>query len=460
MKLFPHQQDALNATEGQNRVAYYLDMGLGKTFVGAEKAVRMASKVNLVVCQKSKVQDWIDHFVDHYELSEKAMIYDLTAWKKDDWEAFRQDPEFKSDWHDADKYVLVINYDLIWRRKQILNLKDFTLILDESSLIQNQGSKRTKFILRLNPTNVILLSGTPTGGKYENLWSQLHLLGWDISEKVYNAHYVNWKKLKVFDPTMGCSRIRKIVDKENPYRNVERLKQKMRDHGAVFMKTEEVFDLPNQNFIQINVPTTKEYRKFKKDHLITIDTVNLCEFKDDSDFYGKDTTPRIELVGDSILSYRLYQRQLCTAYNPNKLDAFKDLLDSTQDRLIVFYSFNCELEALQKICENRDRPVSMVNGSVKDLNAYEQESNSVTLVQYQAGAMGLNLQKANKIVYFSLTEESELFEQSKKRIHRIGQEKPCFYYILICQNSIEDQEILPTLNIRKERTDDLFEEST
>jgi len=101
----------------------------------------------------------------------------------------------------------------------------------------------------------------------------------------------------------------------------------------------------------------------------------------------------------------------------------------------------------------------MVNGSIKDLAAYEQESNSVTLVQYQAGAMGLNLQKANKIVYFSLTEESELFEQSKKRIHRIGQEKPCFYYILICQNSIEDTEILPTLNIRKERTDDLFEEN-
>ena len=94
---------------------------------------------------------------------------------------------------------------------------------------------------------------------------------------------------------------------------------------------------------------------------------------------------------------------------------------------------------------------------VKDLTAYETESYSVTLVQYQAGAMGLNLQKSNKIVYFSLTEESELFEQSKKRIHRIGQEKPCFYYLLICKNSIEDLEILPTLNVRKELTDDLFE---
>jgi len=443
MKLFPHQQDALNVTEGRNRVAYYLDMGLGKTFVGAEKAFRMGSRVNLVVCQKSKVQDWLDHFAENYAMNHCWVIYDLTKEKELKW--------FMD--NDVDQIVGVINYDLIWRRKQIKNLKDFTLILDESSLIQNQGTNRTDFILQLNPINVVLLSGTPTGGKYENLWSQLHLLGWNISEKVYNSHYVNWKKINV------SQTVHKVVDKENPYRNVERLKQKMRDHGAVFMKTEEVFDLPEQNFIEINVPTTKEYRKFKKDRLITINTVNLCEFKDDSDFYGKDITPRIEFVGDSILSYRLYQRQLCTAYNPNKLDAFKDILDSTQDRLIVFYNFNCELEALQKICKNRDRPYSMVNGSIKDLAAYEQESNSVTLVQYQAGAMGLNLQKANKIVYFSLTEESELFEQSKKRIHRIGQEKPCFYYILICQNSIEDTEILPTLNIRKERTDDLFEEN-
>ena len=425
IKLFPHQEAALKATEGMNRVAYYLDMGLGKTFLGAEKAVRMGSNIILVVCQKSKVQDWADHFRTYYP---KFPVHDLTTWKADyflDEERLITSPLL------AGRRVYIINYDLIWRRKSILNMKGFTLILDESSLIQNQKSNRCKFILKMNAANVILLSGTPTGGKYENLWSQLHLLGWDISEKVYNTQYVNWKKI------FAGGMIHKIVDKHDPYKNVERLKQKMREHGSVFMKTEDVFDLPEQNFIQINVPTTKEYRKFKKDHLVTVDG--------------------IEFVGDSILSYRLYQRQLCTAYNPNKVQAFRDLLESTQDRLIVFYQFNCELIELQAVCNDLSRSYSLVNGSVKDLTAYEEESNSVTLVQYQAGAMGLNLQKANKIVYFGLTEEAELFEQSKKRVHRIGQSKPCFYFILICQNSIEDTEILPTLNIRKEYTDNLFE---
>lgn len=420
MKLFPHQEAALKSTDGQNRVAYYLDMGLGKTFLGAEKAVRMGTKSILVVCQKSKVQDWIDHFKTHYD----KQVFNLTVPSElDTFHGLSIGRRFTC--------IGVINYDLIWRRKLLLQLKNFTLILDESSLIQNQKSNRCKFILKMNPANVILLSGTPTGGKYENLWSQLHLLGWNISENVYNAQYVNWKKINV------GGFVHKVVDKNDPYKNVERLKQKMREHGAVFMKTEEVFDLPEQNFIQIKVPTTKEYRKFKKERLVTMDG--------------------IEFVGDSILSYRLYQRQLCTAHNPNKIQAFRDLLESTQDRLVVFYQFTSEFVELQAACNDLERPYSVVNGFVKNLSNYENESNSVTLVQYQAGAMGLNLQKANKIVYFGLTEEAELFEQSKKRIHRIGQDKPCFYYMLICQNSIEDQEILPTLNIRKEYTDELFQ---
>ena len=72
--------------------------------------------------------------------------------------------------------------------------------------------------------------------------------------------------------------------------------------------------------------------------------------------------------------------------------------------------------------------------------------------------MGLNLQKANKIIYFSLTQSSDLYEQSKKRIHRIGQNQTCFYYLLLCKNSIEDKGILPRLMMRKDFDDELFRE--
>ena len=426
MELFKHQQEALEQTKDLNRVAYYLDMGLGKTFVGAEKAMSLNKDI-LIVCQKSKIADWKEHFFKYY--IDKMKCDESGAWCYDLTSNTGMDMFLHSRYRIR---IGVINYELAWRRQtELLNLHDFTLMLDESSLIQNQGAKQSKFILKLNPDNVILLSGTPTAGKYENLWSQIHLLGWKISEDVYNRQYVNWTKID-----MGGF-VHKIVDKENPYKNVSRLKSKLREHGAVFMKTEECFDLPEQTFIKQFVPASKEYWKFMKDCIITIDDK--------------------ELVGDTTLTKRLYARQLCGQYSEYKLQAFRELVESTQDRLIVFYNFTAEYLAMVQIAEELGRPQSIVNGQQKQLLNYEQYDNSITFIQYQAGAMGLNLQKANKIIYFTLTDKSELYEQSKKRIHRIGQEQPCFYYILMCKGSVEEA-VLQTLEMRKDFTDELFNE--
>lgn len=426
ISFFPHQQGALEETRNKNKVAYYLDMGLGKTFVGAEKMMRLGSKINLVICQKSKIDDWIEHFDSNYP---DDLILDLTD-KKEGLAPFIDictDSIILKCCQNR-QIVGVINYDLVFRRPELAKLKDFTLMLDESSLIQNENSKRSKFILKkLHPENVILLSGTPTGGKYERLWSQLSLLGWKINKKLFYNQYVDFH----YDNKEGFPIM--VID---GYKNVDRLKQKMRDHGCVFMKTEEVIDLPEQIHQTIKVPTTREYRKFRKDSIVTVDD--------------------IELVGDTSLTKMLYERQLCGQYNKEKMKAFEDLLESTSDRLIVFYNFNDELEALWKIAMDNERPVSIVNGSNKNLDSYESYDNSVTFIQYQAGAMGLNLQKANKIIYYTPPLSSELFEQSKKRIHRVGQDRTCFYYYLTCKASIEEK-IYRTLAMRKDYTDALFE---
>nr|DAH91005.1 MAG TPA: Chromatin remodeling complex ATPase [Caudoviricetes sp.] len=442
MELYEHQSNALKETEGKNHVAYYHDMGLGKTFTGAEKMMQLGAKVNLVICQKSKIDDWIEHFKNNYP---GCAVFDLTNKK-----------EFEIWWYDMPTgidyvrcMVGIINYELAFRRPGLAKLKDFTLMLDESSLIQNENSKRSRFILKkLKPKNVILLSGTPTGGKYERLWSQLNLLGWNISKKLFYNQYVDYH----YEDNEGFPLM--IID---GYKNEERLKKKMRQYGCNFLKTNDVFDLPEQIHQTIKVPITKEYRKFRKDCIITITKREFAEWKDDSDFYGEDITPRIELVGDTTLTKMLYERQLCGQYNKDKLHAFCDLLESTNDRLIVFYNFTDELEALCKIAWDKNRPVAVVNGKQKDLLPYENAETSITFIQYQAGAMGLNLQKANKIIYFTPPLSSELFEQSKKRIHRIGQEKPCFYYYLTCKGSIEEK-IYRTLAMRKDYTDALFEE--
>lgn len=378
--------------------------------------------MNLVICQKSKVDDWVKHFKKYYGNIHGVVIYDLT--KKGEIEEFIRN---QTPWRTK---IGVINYELAWRRKELLQMKEsFTLMLDESSLIQNATAKRTKFILKMKPDNVILLSGTPCSGKYENLWTQAHLLGWDISKKAYDSTYVNWRRLD-----LGTRSVR-IVDKRDPYKNVERLKSKLRDHGAVFMKTEECFDLPSQTIIDVRCACTKAYPTFMKDSIITMEDVTL--------------------VGDATLTKRLYARMLASQYNDYKLEAFEELLQSTNDRLIVFYNFNTELEILKNLCHRNYKSMSVVNGLVKDLTAYEEDPSSVTLVQYQAGAKGLNLQKANKLIYFSPTEKCEDYMQSMKRIHRIGQDQPCFYYRMIASGTIEE-DIYRALERGEDYTEELF----
>lgn len=422
MKLYPHQKEALDSTANLNKVAFFHDMGLGKTFTGAEKMIRLAAEVNLVVCQKSKVDDWVEHFKEHYSYDHD--VFDLTT--KLEFEAFVK--VFKTnDISDDYKIVGVINYDLVWRRPELLKLTDFTLMLDESSLIQNEKSKRSKFILKLKPKNVILLSGTPVGGKYERLWSQLHLLGWDISRSLYWKQFVTVKRIDMLGRSIP------IV---TGYKNVDRLKEKMNQYGCKFLKTDEVFDLPSQQFIDVKVKNTKHYQTFRK-HKVLIDG-------------------DITFVGDTLLTKMLYERQLCGSYNPNKLEALKDILASTEDRVIVFYNFKHELRAIEDVCIALDKPISLVNGDIKDLSVYDEHENSVTAIQYQAGAKGLNLQKANKIIYFTPTLSCEDYMQSIKRIHRIKQDRPCFYYRLIVKNSVEEK-IYGALERGEDYTNALFE---
>jgi SNF2 family DNA or RNA helicase len=221
------------------------------------------------------------------------------------------------------------------------------------------------------------------------------------------------------------------------YKNVDHLKKKLAEHGAVFLKTEEVLNLPEQIEQTIMLKRSPQYNQFMRDGYLDL----------------KDGT---EMFGDSTLTKMLYGRQLCGQYHQGKLDAFRDILNSTEDNLVVFYNYNGELDVLTKIALEEGRKPGAVNGHQKDTV----EGRDILFVQYQAGAYGLNLQGfSNRIIYFTLPlgrGSCDLWEQSKKRIHRIGQDKTCFYYYLLVQNSIETKN-LEHLKEGKDYTNILFE---
>lgn len=420
MGLFAYQQAALDRVDGKHSCAFYHDMGLGKTFTGAEKLMSdRCWHFALVVCQKSKVADWMAHFSNYYDI-DTINLTEPHGMEALEWRmrtAYARDA------------VGVINYDLLWRRPELRELRCFAVMFDESSLLQNKSSKRTKAAMELaaRANVLILLSGTPVDGKYERLWTQLHMLGWHIDEKLF------WRQYVESETTM---REGFPITKVTGYKNEKRLVRKMKELGCDFLKTDDVIDLPDQRFIKVDVPMSKYYREFAKTNVISA--------------FGR------EFVGDTVFGDLTAKRQLAGAYSRAKLEAFGDLLDGTSKRLVVFYNFDVEFEGLTAELEKRHRPYSVLNGKAHDLSQFFDTCDGVALIQYQSGAMGVNLQQADTCVYFSPPLASSLFEQSKKRIHRVGQDKPCTYYELVSRGTVEEK-IYDTLAMRRDYTEKLFE---
>lgn len=406
MKLFPSQQTILDEVKDKKNVGFYLGVGAGKTFIGSEKLMQFNNPFNLVVCQKSQVGYWLNHFQTHYP---EVTVTDLTKLGR-------------VNLIDLKPGVMVINYELIFRRPILLSLKNFTLMLDESSLIQNMSAKRTKFILKMKPTNVILLSGTPVSagkldkdrglifGRFENLISQCQLLGWKISKSAFWDRYCNWE-LRQY----GEIRVKEVVS----YKNIKELNSKLMSLGCVFRRTEDIVELPDENDQTYYVDKTTEYKKMHKHGIVEVDGT--------------------KLIGDYPVVKFLRLRQLCGAYNKDKVAMLSDLLETLEnERVIIFYNFKEDLEVIKKVVG--DRPLSQINGDVKDIVAYETYSYAVAACQYKSGSRGHNLQKGGYIIYFDPTVSAEMFDQSRGRIRRAGQEREIVnYYHLITKGSIEEK---------------------
>lgn len=411
--LYPYQVKILADLYEYNKCGMFLEMGLGKSVLGTIKASSYNKPV-LIIAPKSVIPQWEDYFKDW---ASSYKVYNLTNKK--------QLQEFIHD--NQDLKMGVINYQSAWRRPELLNMRGYTLILDEAHNISNNTSKQSKFTMKLKFDNIILLTGTPCNGSYDKLYTQLKLLGLNMNKRSYEDRYCNF-----FDMEKGGVKFR-VLSKSSPYKNIDELKNTIHDLGGRFLKTNDVHELPEQRFIDVPIAVSKEYQKFLKEDYIDLG---------DREYIAGSPTDKL-----------LYSRYLCGVDNKNKLDVLTTLLEGIEDRVIVFYNFKIEHDVLTKICKKLKRKTFTCNGNVKQVDEFKKHDKSVLLVQYQAGATGLNLQFCNKVIYFSPTLSSNLYEQSKARTWRIGQNNKCTYWLLTCG---VERDIMYSLDKKQDYTLKLF----
>lgn len=110
----------------------------------------------------------------------------------------------------------------------------------------------------------------------------------------------------------------------------------------------------------------------------------------------------------------------------------------------MFARFVPEIEAIKAMLEKKKLGYKMIYGATKDRaeqvkDFQENPDIKVFVGQLQTTGMGLTLTAASVVVFYSLDFSYANYEQSRARIHRIGQKEKCLYIHLVAKNTVDEK---------------------
>lgn len=149
-----------------------------------------------------------------------------------------------------------------------------------------------------------------------------------------------------------------------------------------------------------------------------------------------------------------YVLRKCVNQDRDRLEAVHSILKK-HSRIIVFYNFDYELEALRELSDTC---------IVKEWNGHKHEpvpdgDRWVYLVQYASGAEAWNCIVTDTIVFYSLNYSWKVMEQSEGRIDRMNTPYTNLWYYFLESESAIDQSIKTSLARKKKFNEKVFADS-
>ena len=121
--------------------------------------------------------------------------------------------------------------------------------------------------------------------------------------------------------------------------------------------------------------------------------------------------------------------------DPSRTQAVKELT-AKHPRIVIFYNFNYELEALRALAQEIDIPFAEWNG------AYHQQipptDRWLYLVQYTAGCEGWNCTTTDATIFFSQNYSYKVMHQAAGRIDRLNTPFVDLYYYTLRSDAVID----------------------
>ena len=435
---FAHQIRALDIALSRDTYGFFHDMGSGKssTIINIAAELFACGKITraLVITTKRGTPQFLNEQIPQHipqGIKYRAALLPST----------QAAATFK--YPGRNLLIAVAGYGALQSKAQTEALITFckagetAIFLDESQNIKSWDSARNNNLWKLRPycARRYLYSGEPKPLGPVDLYSQFAFMDMNILGHASLTSFKN--EFCVF----GGFKTKEIVD----YKNQEQLASLIAPH-CEFLAITDLMDMPARSWHDAAFEPTKQQRelyKSVKDEFIALvgnasasgaDAMRLCK-QASSKFTVLQQIANGFFYTDP--SEEGERGELIILNDERALFVAEELIPP-HGKTVVFARFHADLNSLARAFEQENITAREFSGRLKDrqneANKIAFQTDPAIRVLYATAASGgtaLNLQCANRVVYFSNSYNYNDRAQSERRIWRSGQTEHCQYFDVV-----------------------------
>lgn len=461
---FIHQWKAIESTLHYPRLAIVYQQGLGKTFVAIAslmyKKELLGSKFGktLIVMPKILLNNWAVE-IDKY--SEGRLRYRILTAVKNKTNYTKTLHSIMQEFADNKLDILITNFDTFVDRgdsdramnniNKIISIGFNRIIIDEASRLNSAKSKRATNIMRIaeKANEIYLLSGTISLGSPLDVYTPYTIM----HPGIFGTNYYKFRNTHcIFSPYN-----KHIVI---GYKDVATIKKKISNY-TIFETRDNCLSLPDRLILEKNYPLSEEQVRWY-DAIVSLDEIPLDHI--DPNLSPLNVKPvvvkiiklRQVLSGFINLAATEEDKPIIHKFPNGKLELLKTLLTSTDEKVIIWYSLKQELVDIETLLKELN--ITYIKAGDKDSYLkYEASADIQVFLGQISQGIGITLNSAKLMYYYSNSLKLEDREQSIDRNYRIGQNNKVVVYDLIHKGSL-DSSILSLLK-KKISVKDFMQES-
>lgn len=429
--LLPYQLDGIAFAAGAGRAILADDMGLGKTIQGVGFAELLAQKAEikkvLVVCPASLKSQWrseIHRFCDR----EVQLVSGALAERAGQYA--------------RDCFFTVCNYEQVLRDILAVEATPWDLIiLDEGQRIKNWEAKTSRVIKGLRSRFALVLTGTPLENRLDDLYSIVQF----VDDRRLGPGFRFFHKHRVLDEK----------GKVLGYKNLGELRESLQP--VLLRRTRESvkLELPPRVTEIVRIAPTDEQVQLHASHMQVVATITRKKFISEMDLLRlQKALLACRMTADS--TYLVDKQKPGYSTKLEHLDELLAQIFEENDRkVIVFSEWTTMLNLIEPLLDKRKLRYVRLDGSVPQkkrqelVHQFQTDPGCRLFLTTNAGSTGLNLQAANTVINVDLPWNPAVLEQRIARAHRMGQSRSVQVYVLVTEQTIEEN-LLATLAAKKD----------